>query len=96
MTDQEIRSSVISELINCKFPLMHTIQLHTRIIGHWNGAKGYSYRKLLRVLNRMEADGLVYKNASPRDGAQWMLKARDVRVSFPVSYESVMRDELPF
>jgi len=90
------QDQVIDALINSKFPLMHTRQLYTKIIGHWSQAEGYPYRKLLKLLNEMEANNLLYKNASPRDGAQWMLKTRDVKFAFPVSGESVMRNELPF
>jgi hypothetical protein len=87
---------VIDALIASKFPLMHTRQIYGKICGYWSGADGYPYRKLLKLLNDMEKRGIVYKNASVRDGAQWMLKARDVKFSLPVSGESVMRNELPF
>jgi len=87
---------VINCLIASKFPLMHTRQLYTRLCGYWSGADGYPYRKLLKLLNDMETRGIIYKNASARDGAQWMLKARDVKFALPVSGESVMRNELPF
>lgn len=90
------QEQVIDALINNKFPLMHTRQLYTKIIGYWSGADGYSYRKLLKLLNEMEVNGLLYKNASALDGAQWMLKSRDVKFALPVSGESVMRNELPF
>jgi hypothetical protein len=96
MANIATETQIINVLIDSKFPLMHTRQIYSKICGYWSGADGYPYRKLLKTLNGMEEMGILYKNASVRDGAQWMLKSRDVKFAMPVSGESVMRNELPF
>lgn len=96
MANIATQQQVIDVLISSKFPLMHTRQIYSKLCGYWSQADGYPYRRLLKLLNGMEENGLLYKNASPRDGAQWMLKSRDVKFSMPISGESIMRNELPF
>lgn len=96
MSNLATEAQIVDVLINSKFPLVHTRQIYSKVCGYWSGAHGYPYRKLLKTLNSMEDRGILYKNASARDGAQWMLKSRDVKFAMPISCERIMRNELPF
>lgn len=92
----EARQKVIDVLTNSKSPILHTSSIYGKVCGHYTGADGYKYRKLLTLLHDMEVEGELYCFNSPRTGNDWMLKMRDLRVALPVSYESIIRHELPF
>jgi len=74
--------------------------IHTKTITHFIQTghlrhEHLSYRAILRVLNRMVTDGVLFSQ-NVRGGTFWMLTARDLRVSAPNRAVELLDSDIPF
>jgi hypothetical protein len=92
----QLEQNITVILAESNRPMLHTLQIAKRLGMYHGRSEGKDYRAVLRALHRMEKSGKVYWWNSPRDGSCWMLKMRDVKHAYPVSYRSIVLGELPF
>ncbi len=91
-----IPGQVIDLLSKNKTPMMSTGAIGRKIFGYSFDSKHVGYRNLLRVLNRMAENDVLFSITTPNNDAVWMLRARDLRVSYPDIAASLLDGEIPF
>ncbi len=92
----QIEQNVAVILSESSSPVLHTHTICKKLGYSTGNSNSKEYRAVLRVLHHMESEGKVYYWNAPREGSTWMLKLRDVKHAFPVSYKSIIVGELPF
>lgn len=96
MNKKIMEQTIIVILTESKTPVLHTLTIGKRVSSGICEPEGKFYRRLLSVLHDMHKRGLLYYWHEPLVGSTWMLKSRDVMVSFSVSGRAICLGELPF
>lgn len=93
--DAILLAQIIDLLSMAKMPMHTTAYIGRKIFGYHFEAKGYQYRKLLRMLNKLADTDTLFCLRTGEDSV-WMLCKRDFRVAAPNLAGSVLDAELPF
>lgn len=92
----DIPAQVTDLLSRNKVPMMSTGAIGQKLFGYGFDSKHASYRKLLRVLNKMTENDVLFGITTPNNDSVWMLRLRDLRVSRPQIASLELDGEIPF